>query len=89
MSICIIGGGFIGINYAIRESKKSKVYLLSKKKKSLKNILTFKLNYSKKSFFNFFKNKRIKKIFFFQEFHIQIFVKSMLKVFIILKQKFW
>ena len=65
MSICIIGGGFIGINYAIRESKKSKVYLLSKKKKSLKNILTFKLNYSKKSFFNFFKNKRIKKIFFF------------------------
>jgi nucleoside-diphosphate-sugar epimerase len=67
MTICIIGAGFIGKNYATFLAKKKKVYLISKTKTKLKlkNVINYKLTYTKNSFYNFFKNKKIKKIFFF------------------------
>ena len=67
MTICIIGAGFIGKNYATYLAKKKKVYLISKKKTKLKlkNVIHYKLTYTENSFYNFFKSKKIKKIFFF------------------------
>ena len=47
MTICIIGAGFIGKNYATYLAKKKKVYLISKKKTKLKlnNVINYKLTY--------------------------------------------
>ena len=66
MSICIVGGGFIGSSHAVKLAKKNKVYLLSKKQINLKlkDVSILKSNYSKKFFLNFFKNQKIKKIFY-------------------------
>lgn len=67
MTICIIGAGFIGKNYASFLAKKKKIYLISKKKikSRLKNVKNYKLTYTENSFYNFFKNKKIEKIYFF------------------------
>lgn len=67
MTICIIGAGFIGKNYASFLAKKKKIYLISKKKikPRLKNVKNYKLTYTENSFYNFFKNKKIEKIYFF------------------------
>jgi nucleoside-diphosphate-sugar epimerase len=67
MTICIVGAGFIGKSYATYLAKTNKVYLISKKKSKLqlKNVINYKLKYTANSFYNFFKNKKIRKIFFF------------------------